>query len=174
MANLLLSGLLILITVVWGWTFVVVRDSVMAYSGPWLLGSSIYHRIAVSWSFFIQAAETRDVCRRCRNRNMLGRVVTCFKPTVCATRRQPTPVSSQGCLSSSLRLPVLPCLKPALTAFFSYRWERAWLEHFCLWGIARKRFASGTDSPSAAPPASGCTSPCCHITPIVTTPPLWR
>lgn len=32
MANLLLSGLLILVTVVWGWTFVVVRDSVMAYS----------------------------------------------------------------------------------------------------------------------------------------------
>ncbi|MDE0506105.1 MAG: EamA family transporter, partial [Candidatus Poribacteria bacterium] len=32
MANLLLTGLLILITVVWGWTFVVVRDSVMAYS----------------------------------------------------------------------------------------------------------------------------------------------
>ena len=32
MANFLLSGLLILITVVWGWTFVVVRDSVMAYS----------------------------------------------------------------------------------------------------------------------------------------------
>ena len=32
MANFLLSGLLILVTVVWGWTFVVVRDSVMAYS----------------------------------------------------------------------------------------------------------------------------------------------
>ncbi len=32
MTNLLLSGLLILVTVVWGWTFVVVRDSVMVYS----------------------------------------------------------------------------------------------------------------------------------------------
>ena len=32
MANFLLSGLLILVTVVWGWTFVVVRDSVTAYS----------------------------------------------------------------------------------------------------------------------------------------------
>ena len=32
MTNLLLSGLLILVTAVWGWTFVVVRDSVMVYS----------------------------------------------------------------------------------------------------------------------------------------------
>ena len=32
MTKFLLSGLLILVTVVWGWTFVVVRDSVMAYS----------------------------------------------------------------------------------------------------------------------------------------------
>ena len=32
MTNLLLSGLLILVAAVWGWTFVVVRDSVMVYS----------------------------------------------------------------------------------------------------------------------------------------------
>lgn len=32
MANFLLAGCLLLVTVVWGWTFVVVRDSVMAYS----------------------------------------------------------------------------------------------------------------------------------------------
>ena len=44
MANFLLSGLLVLVTAVWGWTFLVVRDSVMTYS---VLGF-LAHRFTVA------------------------------------------------------------------------------------------------------------------------------
>ena len=173
MGNFFLSGSLLLVTVVWGWTFVVVRDAVTAYSvlgflalrftiaslclgpfsfkrltrGTFVPGAGI--GICLAGGYLLQTYGLRHTTPT--NSGLITGLFVVFAPVA-------SYILFRVRIDRVLLFPLGTCLVGTLL----------------LVGDSPEAIRIGTDLPSVAPLALGYTSPCYLITPIVTMRPLWR